>query len=77
MESAYDPISPYTDLHYSSSTVTPLQVDPIGLPDLTDTLRQSSKRLAGTGSFGTVYRYLCTQSGEVSMFLVALDSGFN
>lgn len=73
MESAYDPI---TDSRYSSSTAIPLQVDPIGLPDLTDTLRQGSKRLAGTGSFSTVYRCLYAQNGEVSMSALTLGSGF-
>lgn len=52
---------------------TPLQVDPVDPPDLTNTLKQGSKRLAGGGSFGTVYRCLCALNGEVSMFALTLE----
>ncbi|KAF8550580.1 hypothetical protein OG21DRAFT_1513853 [Imleria badia] len=52
----------------SISAAAPLQTDP---PDLTNTL-QHKKRIAGNGSFATVYSCLCVQNGEVTVKAITL-----
>ena len=64
----------YTDSGFSSSTATPLPIEAVSLPYLTDTLQQGKTTLAGSGSFGTACRCLCTQGEEASMFHTWLEA---
>ncbi|KAG8216986.1 kinase-like domain-containing protein [Butyriboletus roseoflavus] len=55
------------------STPAPFNPGPVDVPDLTTALVQSSKRLAGKGSFAAVYRCSCAQNGEVAVKAISFD----